>query len=200
MKVLAPEDYSLAARCAAGDRAAQRRLFHAHRGRVHAILYRILGSNREMEDLVQEAFMEIFRSLGSFRGEAKLGTWIDRVTTRVAYAYFKRRRPATVHLASVPDMAADDPSAERRVLAREAARRLYAILDRLEPTQRIAFALHAIDGRSLREVAEIMDASLVATKSRVWRARREVHRRARSDAVLCAFLDLSPRRKEGVEG
>jgi len=199
MSVLAPEDYSLATRCAAGDRAAQRRLFDQHRGRVHAILFRILGSNREMEDLVQEAFIEIFRSLGNFRGEAKLGTWIDRITTRVAFAYFKRQRPASVRLESVPEIATDDPSAERRVLAREAARRLYDILDRVETKQRIAFALHAIDGRSLREVAEITDSSLVATKSRVWRARRDVNRRARKDPVLAAFLDLSPGRKEEVE-
>lgn len=199
MKVLAPEDATLAARCAAGDRAAQRKLFHDHRGRVHAILYRLLGSNREIEDLVQDAFLEIFRSLGSYRGEAKLGTWIDRVTTRVAFAYFKRRRPASVHLESVPDVAADDPSAERRVLAREAARRLYAILDRLDTNHRIAFALHAIDGRSLREVAEITDSSLVATKSRVWRARREVNRRALNDQVLSAFLELGPRHTGGVE-
>jgi RNA polymerase sigma-70 factor (ECF subfamily) len=198
MTVLAPEDFSLASRCAAGDRAAQRRLFNEHRGRAHAILYRLLGSNRDMEDLVQEAFIEIFRSLGRYRGEAKLGTWIDRVTTRVAYAYFKRKRPASVRLESVPDVAADDPGAERRVLAREAARRLYAILDRLDTKYRIAFALHVVDGRPLREVAEITESSLVATKSRVWRARREVNRRARKDPVLSSFLQRSAGREGEV--
>ena len=188
MTVLAPEDHNLASRCASGDRAAQRRLFDQHRGRVHAILFRLIGSNRDMEDLVQEAFIEIFRSLSRFRGEAKLGTWIDRITTRVAYAYFKRKRPASVNLESVPEIPAHDANAERRVLAREAARRLYAVLDRVESKQRVAFALHVIDGRSLREVAAMMDSSLVATKSRVWRARREVNRRARKDPVLAEFL------------
>ncbi len=68
------DDLGLAGRCAAGDRAAQNQLFQDYRLRVHATLYRILGSNRDMEDLVQDAFLQVFQSISSFRGEAKLGT------------------------------------------------------------------------------------------------------------------------------
>jgi len=186
--VRAPEDLHLAGRCAAGDRAAQRRLFAEHKHRVHIVLYRVLGSNRDMEDLAQEAFLAIFRSLDRFRGEAKLATWIDRITARVAYQHLSRKRPAPVHLEAVPEPAGDDPSAERHAIARDAMRRLYAILDRLAPKYRIAFALYAIDGRSLREVAAITATTLVAAKSRVWRARREVTRRAKHDPSLAAFL------------
>ena len=191
----APADLQLAGRCAAGDRAAQRELFADHRQRVHIVLYRVLGSNRDMEDLVQEAFLEIFRSLPRFRGEASLATWVDRITARVAYRHLSRKRPAAVELEAVPEPAGDDASAERRVLAREAARRLYRLLDRIDAKHRVAFALHAIDGRPLREVAAITDSSLVATKSRVWRARRELYRRARTDPILASFLAASPARE-----
>lgn len=183
------EDLRLAGACVAGDRAAQRGLFAREKRRVHATLYRILGSNQDMEDLVQEAFFEVFRSLGSYRGEAILATWIDRVTARVAYAYLTRERGRrTARLELVPEVADGRPSLEQRALAREAARELYALLDRIEPNQRIAFTLHVIDGRPLREVAAIQEASLVATKVRVWRARREVERRAARHPVLAAFL------------
>ena len=74
-------------------------------------------------------------------------------------------------------------------MAREAARRAYALLDRLELNKRVAFSLHVIDGRPLAEVARVMDASLVATKVRVWRARREMERRADRDPVLKNFLE-----------
>jgi len=186
----APEsaDLQLAGRCAAGDRAAQRKRFHDPKQRVHVVLYRVLGSNREMEDLVQEAFIEIFGSLARFRGEASLATWVDRITARVAFRYLSRKRPAAVHLEAVPEPADHDPSAERRAIARQAARRLYEVLDRLDANYRIAFALHVIDGRPLREVAAITEASLVATKSRVWRARREINKRASKDPALAAFL------------
>lgn len=189
LQTVAPEqDVGLAHRCAAGDCAAQRQLFHEHKARVHATLYRILGSNRDMEDLVQEAFLQVFRSIESYRGDARLATWISRITARVAFAYLSRRPAPTVALESVPEAAAGDVDAERRAIARQAARRLYAVLDRLDPRQRIAFTLHVIDGRPLREVAEITDASLVSVKTRVWRARKEVARRARHDSLLAGYL------------
>ena len=182
------DELGLAHRCAAGDRAAQRQIFQAHKARVHATLYRILGSNRDVEDLVQESFLQIFRSMRSYRGEAKLATWVSRISARVAYAYLSRRRVSTVRLESVPDAPADDPDAEAQLMAREAARRLYDVLDRVEAKQRIAFALHVIDGQPLREVARITESSLVATKSRVWRARREIDKRARRDPLLARYL------------
>lgn len=179
----------------AGDRVAQQGLFAREKRRVHATLYRILGSNQDMEDLVQEAFFEVFRSLGSYRGEAVLSTWIDRVTARVAFAYLTHERGRrTARLELVPEPADGKPSLEQRALAREAARELYALLDRIEPNQRIAFTLHVIDGRPLKEVAIIQEASLVATKVRVWRARREVERRAARHPALAVFLQAgSPR-------
>lgn len=184
----AVDDRELARRCAAGERAAQGELFHHYRKRVHATLHRILGSNRDMEDLIQDSFLQVFHSIGSFRGEAKLATWINRVTARVAYNYISHRRATTVALESVPELEARDPSAEQKAMAREAVRRLYMALDRVEAKQRIAFALHAIDGRSLREVAEITDSTVMATKTRVWRARKELDRRARKDPLLAQYL------------
>ena len=190
MEPLRQEDLDLAGRCVSGDRTAQRELFRRERGRVQATLYRILGSNHDMEDLVQESFIEIFRSLASFRGEARLGTWMDKITVRVACAYLSRRRPKVARLEAVPEIPDGDANAEERAMAREAARRAYVLLDRLDVNKRVAFSLHAIDGRPLAEVARLMDASLVATKVRVWRARREMERRADRDPVLKSFLEV----------
>ncbi len=188
---LAEDDLALARRCAEGDSSAQRQLFREQRLRVHRTLYRILGSNREMEDLVQEVFIEVFRSLDRFRGDAKLATWIARISSRVAMAHIGRRKPPSQSLDSVPEVAAREPSAEQVAVVREAAERLYRALDRVEAVQRIAFALHVIEGLPLREVADVMEASLVATKSRVWRARRELERRASKDPLLAGFLGRS---------
>lgn len=184
----ADDDRSLAQRCAAGDRDAHRKLFQDYKALVHATLYRILGSNRDMEDLVQDAFLEVFRSLARFRGEAKLSTWVSRITARVAYAYLSKKRPSAAPLELVPETAAPGPSAESHAVSREATRRLYAALERIDPVQRIAFALHVIDGRSLREVAAITESTVVATKSRVWRARKDLYKRAGRDPLLASYL------------
>jgi RNA polymerase sigma-70 factor (ECF subfamily) len=183
-----PDDIDLAARCAAGEREAQRTLFRDYRERVHATLYRVMGSNRDMEDLVQEVFLQVFRSIRSYRGEARLGTWISRITARVAYAHLARRGPASVGLEAVPEVMADEPGAEDRALAREAMRRVYAVLERLDAKHRIAFSLHVIDGRPVREVADLTDSSVTATKTRIWRARKEIDKRAAKDPLLAGFL------------
>ena len=74
------EDVLLVDRCLTGEPAATRELFRRHRPRVHACLFRVLGTNRDMDDLLQEAFLQVFQSLRNWRAEASLATWIDRVT------------------------------------------------------------------------------------------------------------------------
>jgi RNA polymerase sigma-70 factor (ECF subfamily) len=175
----APDDRDLVARCVAGDRSAQRRLFENEKRRVHATLFRVLGPNAHLDDLVQDVFLSVFRSLQS---------WVDRCAVRAALAHMRGRR-GRQHLELVADsVASGDPSAERRALAREATRHLYAALDGLPPKQRMAFALSAIDGRDVSEVAALMGATAVATKARVWRARRYVEKRAKADPVLAEYL------------
>lgn len=181
-------DVELARRCVSGDGIAQKRVFQEQRKRVHAVLYRILGSNSEIDDLVQEALLEVFRSLPTFRGDALLSTWVERITVRVAYAYIARRRSDVVRLSLVPEPVSGDASAEERALAREAARRLYALLDQIETKQRIAYTLHVIDGRALTDVAAVMEASVVTTKVRAWRAARFIERRAKHDSLLARFV------------
>jgi RNA polymerase sigma-70 factor (ECF subfamily) len=177
------EDTVLTQRCVAGDRAAQDELFTAYRARVHATLYRLLRSNAPMDDLVQEAFLNVFRSLRIYRGESSLATWIDRCTVRVAFAWIAQRKAHPPPLELVQDVPAGDPSAE---------------LAKLDPKLRVAFTLHALDGRPLAEVAHLMDSTLVATKTRVWRARRVLSDLALKDPVLASFVQDGARDGEEV--
>jgi len=181
------DDLSFARQCVAGDHEAQRALFAKHRNHVHGALFRILGSNSGIDDAIQDTFVEIFKSLASYRGEAALGTWIHKCAVRVAYAHIeKRSKQARLALVEPPKV---EPGLEDIAIAREATRRLYRLLEKLSPTARVAFVLSAIEDRSLKEIAEIMGATLVATKVRVWRARRHVEDLAREDPVLATFVN-----------
>lgn len=185
-------DVELAKRASGGDRAAQRALFLAQREAVHRALYRILGSNRDIEDLLQDAFIEIFRSLPAFRGDSSLARWCQTIAVRIAYLWISRRKPPTVDLSLVEDVLPSETGAadvRRQTQAREAARRLYAALDKLDAKQRIAFALSVLHGMPLREVAAVTDSTVFATKTRVWRARRELTARAQRDPVLAQYLE-----------
>ena len=181
-------DRALAARCASGDRAAQREVFSRTRAAVHGVLYRILGSNRDLEDLAQDAFVAVFRSIHGYRGESALSTWCCAIATRTAWAHLERRRPQTTALELVPEVPDAAPDAERVYAARVAAQRVYVALDRLDPRLRITFALAVLDGRPLAEVGALTGASTIAVKTRLWRARRELARRAAKDPALAEYL------------
>src|SRR5690349_8468260 len=129
-----------------------------------------------MEDLLQDAFIQVFQSLRGWRAEASLATWIDRVSVRVAYRYLTRRRRALPAdpLTDEDAIAGDDMPGARRQLARDGVKRLYAALDGMSRAARLAFTLHEIDGRPLAEVAALVGSSLTATKLRVWRARKRI--------------------------
>jgi RNA polymerase sigma-70 factor, ECF subfamily len=189
-------DLVLVDRCLGGETRAERELFRGHQARVHASLYRVLGSNRDMDDLMQETFIQVFRSLKGFRGEARLATWIDRIAVRVAYRYLSQQKRAAATVVLEEDMVASEVEATGRALAREGVRRFYAAVAELSPAARVAFTLHEIDGRSVAEVARCLGASATATKLRIWRARRALERRAAGDAVLAEFLG-SGRADEG---
>ena len=146
-------ELELARRCAAGDRAAQHTFFMQQRAQVHRTLFRVLGSNRQIEDLIQDTFIAAFRSLASF-GESSLNTWVDTIATRMVYRHLARREPRPQHLQAIA-MLTSPPDPERQASAREALRRLYAVLDKIEPKQRIAYTLHVIDGRPIKQVAQI---------------------------------------------
>lgn len=193
------EDVLLVDRCLTGEPAATRELFRKHRARVHGSLYRVLGTNRDMDDLLQDAFIQVFQSLRNWRAEASLSTWIDRVAVRVAYRYLsKRGRQIKTDELGDDDMlggaALDEANANvgpgaRRQLARDGVKRLYAVLDELGPAARLAFTLHEIDGRPLAEVAKLVGSSVTATKLRVWRARNKVQQAAAADPILSEFID-----------
>lgn len=188
------EDVVLVDRCLTGEPAATRELFRRHHHRVHASLFRVLGANRDMDDLLQDAFLQVFQSLRGWRAEASLATWIDRVAMRCAFRYLaqRRRRIATEPFGDdepgEPVVPTDAPGA-RRQLARDGVARLYAVLDELSAASRLAFSLHELDGRSIAETAELVGSSLTATKLRVWRARKRIEAAAAADPILSEFLE-----------
>jgi RNA polymerase sigma-70 factor, ECF subfamily len=186
--VAPPDEASLVAACVRGERDAERLLFRREYARVNATVYRLIGSSRDTDDLVQETFIAVFRALPKFRGEAKLATWIDRIAVRVVFSHIRTRNKLPIPHELVPEMAAQAAPLDDHAQAREGLRRLYAALGRLKPEARLAFSLYAIDGRSIAEVAELTDCAEVTAKLRIWRARREIEKRAANDPILSQFL------------
>jgi RNA polymerase sigma-70 factor (ECF subfamily) len=184
----APEDdATLIAACIRGEASAQRTLFKREYQRVFRTVARLMGSNRDVDDLVQETFVSVFRALGSFRGDAKLSTWIDRIAVRAVFHHLRAKK-RTVSLDAVGELEDSAALVEDKAHAREGLRRLYSVLAEMTPDARAAYALYAIDGRTISEVATLTGTTKIAAKLRIWRARREVYQRAESDPILADLV------------
>jgi RNA polymerase sigma-70 factor, ECF subfamily len=189
------DDGELVAACVGGDRQAQRTLFRREYARVHATVFRILGNSRDVDDLVQETFIAVFRALPAFRGDARLSTWIDRIAVRGVFHHLRTKKgTSAISLDTLGELDGGG-RVDDQAQARDGLRRLYAALAKLTPEARTAYALYAIDGRTIKEVAEITGSTRITAKTRIWRARREIEKRAAADPVLAELLELRPERE-----
>jgi RNA polymerase sigma-70 factor, ECF subfamily len=175
----AAAEQELVRRCLASDALAWRQLYDRHFGKV-ARLVRALGIvDGEADDLSQEIFLIVYRHLGSFRGEARLSTWIHRLATREAIRYAKRRRMKRALL----DMLrrTEHPALPRDWSENQAARRQYLnqLLARLSPERRLALVLFEIEGRPVEEIAEACGCAVNTVWTRIHRARAQLEEIAR---------------------
>jgi RNA polymerase sigma-70 factor (ECF subfamily) len=148
------------------------RLFNEFADAIYTLGYRIVGDKHLAEDVVQETFIKVIRSLPTYRGDGPIGGWIYRIGYREAITVTRRRReepvdPMTYQVTSVPS----DTSVETDVLNLELVSRLDDAMSHLSEPVRAAFALRDIQGLSTAEVATVLDVSESAVKMRLARAR-----------------------------
>ena len=175
----------LVARCQRGEKEALGELYRLYRADVSRNLHRMLGPGRgDLEDVLQEVFIEVFRSIARFRGDAKITTWLYRVCVNVALQRLRKRK----RLAEVPaDEVAESVSEETPERGLDSRRRLdavYQILDHLSPKKRVVFVLHEIEGREPKEIAGIVGAPVLTVRTRLHYARKEFYARAAAEPKL----------------
>lgn len=159
----------LVARVLAGDTEAERQFYDTHVDRVYGLAYRMAGDENLAEEFTQQAFVRAFDKLGTFRGEAKLSTWLYRITTTVV---LNGLRGVRRFRARETDLEASD-----RVVHQDATvepdlkQRLYEAVDALPDKHRAVFVMHEIEGYKHVEIAEIMEIQVGTSKSHLHRAR-----------------------------
>jgi RNA polymerase sigma-70 factor (ECF subfamily) len=173
-----------------GDMLAFRKLYDLYVRRVTCQVGRLLGPGGDVEDVVQEVFVQVHRSLANFREESAFSTWLYRVTWNVAVSHLRRKAPPTVDLPALIQFACERDQWDT-LQAREQLRTLYAALDDLPADYREAFILFEIEGMSLQEIAEMTGDTLNTVASRVRRSRERLR-------ALLDRVDEAPQsRQEG---
>jgi RNA polymerase sigma-70 factor (ECF subfamily) len=187
----APQVAALVDRARRRDPAAFRDLFQTHVGAVHRVVRRMVGARPDVDDLVQTTFVEAFRSLPDFRGDALFSTWLTRIAVRVTMHAVRRRHLPASSLDDVMEPASGTPGPEQVTSARETLALVETLLAELRPKRRAAFVLHVLEGYSMEEVAAILSASTAAVKVRVHDARRHIERRLKQNPAMVFALSRS---------
>ena len=165
-------------RAQAGDAAAFEHLFQLHSRRVYALCLRMVGNPADAEDLAQEAFLQLFRKIATFRGESAFSTWLHRMTVNVVLMRLRKKSLPTDSLEESLESDSENSGPKRDVGAPDL--RLSGAVDRvnlersiekLPPGYRTVFMLHDVQGYEHNEIADIMGCSVGNSKSQLLKAR-----------------------------
>ena len=172
-----------------GDAAAFEAIYQRHAGRVYAICLRMLRDPAEAEDTLQEAFLQLFRKIQTFRGESAFSTWLHRLTVNMVFMRLRRKKPICVPLDGV--LESDDENSkplhelggpDLHLTGLLDRMPLQAAVDQLPEGYKQMFILHDVHGYRHGEIAEILGHSIGNSKSQLHKARkrlRELLKRAR---------------------
>jgi RNA polymerase sigma-70 factor (ECF subfamily) len=170
-----------------GDAAAFEHLYRQHSRHVYALCFRMAGNASDAEELTQDAFMQLFRKIGSFRGESSFSTWLHRITFNIALMRFRKKKLGEISLEDTFDTE-DEFGMPRKQIGRVDLN-MIGLFDRLGLNRAIAqlpagykkmFLLHDVEGYGHDEIAKILGCSVGNSKS-FGRTERGVLRRFRND-------------------
>jgi RNA polymerase sigma-70 factor (ECF subfamily) len=155
--------------CQRGSRDAQERVYAWGHRRVYALIVRMVG-RQDAADVTQQAFIQLFRRINTFKGQASFGTWLWRLAANEALQHLRRERQRHRQMRTL------EPTSPRRAETKmiEDKELLERALERLEPELRCLFLLREVEGMSYNELAEVLDLSSGTVASRLNRARREL--------------------------
>ena len=189
------DDATLARSAMAGDAGAHTAIWDRYHPLVRRVLFRARGPGSDVEDLVQEVFLRFYRNRTQLRNPAALRSFLFGIALRVAASELRSRR-IRGWLRLTPDGVLDDYVAPHHAAAhhtdtdaRDAVKRLYTILDRLDTESRLAFVLHHVEGLELLEIASALGVSLATVKRRLTRVSARVWAMAQGDRMLMGYLD-----------
>ncbi|AZO38988.1 RNA polymerase sigma factor [Mesorhizobium sp. M2A.F.Ca.ET.037.01.1.1] len=189
-------DMALVRRALARDPDACRAIIKTHNQRLYRIARGVVRNDAEAEDIVQEAYMRAFASLGAFRGEASLSTWLSRIVINEALGRLRKRK-RMVAMPEIPEARvipfplnpSDDP--ERTMAQRQILGLVERATDSLPDVYRSVFVARVIEGLSIVETADLLGVRPETVKTRLHRARALV-RKALDDEIGPVLLDAFP--------
>lgn len=167
----------IVAGCRQGNRRSQQQLYQLYAKAMFNIAHRILNTREEAEDILQDAFVDVFTKLDSFRGDSSIGAWIKRIVINKSINAVKKKRLLTTDLEVVRGGAfrqAPDVFQEEESTFPYTVRQVQDAIERLPDGYRVVFSLYLFEGYSHKEIASELGISESTSKSQFSRAKRKV--------------------------
>ncbi len=161
-----------------GDAGAFERIYRLHSRRVYALCLRMVGNTAEAEDLTQDAFLQLYRKIGTFRGESAFSTWLHRLAVNVVLMKLRKKTLVAASLEESTDPEDESNGPRREIGAPDLLLtgsidrvHLERAIEQLPPGYRQVFVLHDVQGFEHNEIAGLMDCSIGNSKSQLHKAR-----------------------------
>ncbi|MBU4267324.1 MAG: sigma-70 family RNA polymerase sigma factor [Acidobacteria bacterium] len=167
-------DRELLEQAAAGDQAAFAMLVRRHQIRVLNLAYRFSRDRQDAEDLAQEVFLKVWRHARSFKGQAAFSTWLYRLAVNTCLNYRQRKKSRPKSLPLTADLESRAEAAAEGLEARQRQDLLGRAMAALPARQKMALILAGFEGKSYEEIAAVMEVSVPAVESLLFRARRNL--------------------------
>jgi len=169
----ASSDLQLARAAAAGDAAAFEQLYEQYHKRVYSLCLRMLGEGSQAEDLTQEVFLQVYKKIGSFRGDSAFTTWLHRLTVNQVLMHFRKRGVKLEHTSEEGDFTnvVETPLQSTRRISMVDRLALEKAISELPPGYRTVFVLHDVQGYEHEEISGLLDVSVGTSKSQLHKAR-----------------------------
>ena len=168
-----PPDHLLVRRAIDGDERAMHALWSRHAPHIDAVVRRLVGDPDAAADIAQDVWIQLFRALPTFRGEAQFATWAHRIAVnRTLNALRRIRRLDRMETEIAEDSAATEPEGDRALLAAT----IHEAAARLSPGARTVFMLHDVEGYTHEEIAEALGITAGGSKSQLFKARAKLRR------------------------
>jgi RNA polymerase sigma-70 factor (ECF subfamily) len=164
--------------CLKDDRKAQRQLFDFYKHKIHDLVFKSLGPRFDTDDVIQQVFIELFKSLTYFKGDSSLDTWVYRICVKVCTTQlrkkYRKRQPQIVFDSQQSDVetGTKDPGPFQDLEQKELAGEIYTALDRLDAEKRMTVVMYEMEGKSLEEIALIARVPVGTVKSRLFHGRK----------------------------
>ncbi|MGM0529507.1 MAG: RNA polymerase sigma factor [Bacteroidota bacterium] len=162
----------------AGNEDAYRRLITLYRKHVIRLCMGFTGSSDDAEDLAQDVFVEIFKSIRRFRGQSSLSTWIYRIAVNKSLNFIRDRKRGDYNdYKKVTDLGGNDSgeySADQKLVQEEHSEALHSAIDSLPEAQRTAFVLSKYEDMKYSEIADVMKTSISSVESLLFRAKKNL--------------------------